>query len=228
MRQMPRLITADEVIASGWEAAGGVIDLAEYVHPSARAAALERLAVRRGDGPPGPLAVILPSDAAPAELEQAARSEAAALVMNDAESAAQLGQAGALLDRFDATARLVPRMTSGTGVYVGRELAASHRRVTGLWYAVADLLIDFDDEPSMPYYFDAGESRLAAPAWTRSRLLTIARAAGINLWGQLDLGFADAPPEHECRRAVRLAELSGFDVLVTRHALAETVPAGRG
>ncbi len=228
MMQMPRFITADEVEAVAGGVAGGVIDLAEYAHPSGRVLAWEHLPAARAGDPSAPLAVILPNDADPHEFERAARSGAAVIVINDAESAPQIERAGALLDRQGGTAGLVPRLTSGRGLHAASELAAAHRRVAGLWYAVADLLVDFDDEPPMPYYYDSGESRLAAPAWTRSRLLTIARAAGIALWGQLDLSFAGAPPDHQLQRAARLARLSGFDVLVTRRPFADAALAGDG
>ena len=215
--RVPRFVTADQVLVPDGDLAGVVIDLDEYAHPSARAAALDQLASTRPDAASAPLAVILPPDPVPAELDAAARTGAANIVVNDAESAEQLRQAGDLLDRSGATAGLVARMTGGRGLHAAPELAGAHRRVAGLWYAVADLLVDFDDDPPMPYYFDAGESRLAAPGWTRSMLLTVARAAGIALWGQLDLSVADAPPVGERQRAARLARLSGFDVVVVRH-----------
>ena len=215
--RVPRFITADELMVPGGDVAGVVIDLDEYAHPSARAAALDRLAAPRPDASSAPLAVILPPDAASAEVEAAARTGAGNIVVNDAESAVQLKQAGDLLDRSGATAVLVARMTGGRGLYAARDLAGAHRRVAGLWYAAADLLVDFDDDPPMAYYFDAGESRLAAPGWTRSMLLTVARAAGIALWGQFDLSFAEPAPAGARERVARLARLSGFDVVVARH-----------
>lgn len=112
-----------------------------------------------------------------------------------AEASTQIEAAASVIEQHSDATMIVPRLTSGRGLYAAQDLARAHPRVTGLWYGVADLLVDFDDEPPMPYYYDAGESRLAAPAWTRSRLLTITRAAGIALWGQLDLSFVSAPPE---------------------------------
>jgi citrate lyase beta subunit len=214
--QIVRLITADGLAEDGDDSSTGLIDLDEYAHPTARAAAWERLTSGRPAGA-APMGVMVPGDVDAADLERAAQAGAGMVVINDAESAAQLRRAGDLLDGQGANVRLIARLTSGRGLSVAREITTAHPRVTGLWYAPADLLVDFDDEPAMLYVYDSGESRLAAPAWTRSLLLTVARAAGISLWGQLDLSFADAPSDVDAARVLRLARLSGFDVLVARH-----------
>lgn len=195
---------------------GSVIDLDEYTHPAEREEALRRLAAMHAADGSGPSALVVSAEIAPSELLGVLACEPAALAINDAESPAQVERLVGILDRSGVTTSLVARLTTGRGLHAAPALAA-HPRVSGLWYAPADLLVDFDDEPSMLYIYDSSESRLAAPGWTRSRLLTIARATGKALWGQLDLSFANAAPVAQAERAIRLARKSGFDMLVARH-----------
>ena len=210
-----RFILARELDAPH-DPGGSVIDLDEYAHPAERAEALRRLAaVHAADGG-RPAAMVVPVETAPADLPDVLRCEPAALVINDAESPAEVEQLAVILDQHGVSTPLVARLTTGRGLHAAPDLAA-HPRIGGLWYAPADLLVDFDDEPPMLYIYDSGEGRLAAPGWTRSRLLTVARATGKALWGQLDLSFADAAPVGRAQRAIRLARRSGFDTLVARH-----------
>lgn len=224
---MLQLVSAGAAANPNTGIAGRLIDLAEYAHPAERAAVWQRLAP--GATESAPTGVIVDGAVDAGDLERAAKAGVRIVVINDAESAAQLRRAGELLDGTGTAAALVGRLTTGHGLHTARDLAAAHPRVAGLWYAPADLVVDFDDEPSMLYLYDSGESRLAAPAWTRSMLLTVARAFGIDLWGQLDLSFAGPPPDAEATRALRLARMSGFDILVTRHAgAADTRTAAAG
>ena len=115
--------------------------------------------------------------------------------------------------------RLVLEVRSGAAFYELEQLCTASGAVEGIWYAAADLLIDFQDRPPGLYFYDNSEPRFAAPRWLRSRTLTFARAFRLELWGQLDLTVSRAA-EEELASCIEGASQSGFDVVVTRHARA--------
>jgi citrate lyase beta subunit len=210
-------VLASEV-TDGHELPGdAVIDLAEYAHPDETLRALAVLS-RAKFGALTEATLVVPAAGAAPVLASAAGLGAGTIALNGVETAAQVQAASQALDASnDGEARLVLRLTSGAGLHRCEELIAASERVSAIWYAPADLLVDFDDEPSDLYVYDSDEPRLAAPGWTRSRCLTVARASDVELWGQLDISFAYAPRPPELAETLRLAALSGFQRVVSRY-----------
>jgi hypothetical protein len=219
--QPPRLpfVLAEALSVTSGEA---VLDLAEYAHPDAvaRLAAGDAAAGLAVDG--APLVPLIPAaDPSPDVLALIARLGCTRVALDRVESAAQVHAARQALERLGARGAggaapaLVARLTTGAGLQAAEAIAAAG--VEALWYAPADLVDDFDPQPPDLYFYDADAPRLAESSWVRSRCLTIARAYGVALWGQLDVTYADAPDGGRAARASRLAEASGFDLLVTRH-----------
>ena len=166
-----------------------------------------------------PVLVRLPADFASEDIAAVQRAGVRTIILSDVTSQAQVQAAASVLMDARTEVRLVLELNSGAALRDAAALAAAHPAVSALWYAMADLVVDLgEDDPAGLYYYDAPEPRLGAPAWTRSRLLTVARAAGVGLWGQLDLTFATPLPEVTLREALGRARLSGFDTIVARHA----------
>lgn len=190
-----------------------VVDLSEYAHPLAAARAAEAIA-SLPEATRGSVIPLLPPDEAPWWRRVAEGAQTVAL-----DRLRDASQAAALADRVPPHARVVARLRGGAALHHAEPIVEALRdaldgRLTGIWYAAADLLVDFRDDPGAHYFVDLDEPRLAAPGWVRSRCLTVAQAHGLELWGQLDLSFDDPPAAEELGRAWRLAEAAAFDVLV--------------
>ncbi len=211
-------VLAAEVTGGDGLAGDAVVDLSEYAHPDETLAALDALERIQGAAR-AELTLVVPAAGAAPVIARVATLDVRVIALDGVESPEQVATAAQMLDASaNRETRLVPRLTSGGGLHRCEELIAASERVTAIWYAPADLLVDFEDEPADLYLYDSEHPRLASPGWTRSRCLTIARARGVELWGQLDLSFAYDPAPADLARALRLAALSGFDRIVSRYA----------
>ncbi len=210
-------VLASELTDGDGLAADAVVDLSEYAHPDETLAALDVLERMQGSAR-AELTLVVPAAGAAPVIARVATLEVRAIALDGVDAPEQVVTTAQLLDASNnRETRLVPRLSSGGGLHRCEELIAASDRVTAIWYAPADLLIDFEDEPADLYLYDSEQPRLAAPGWTRSRCLTIARARGVELWGQLDLTFAYEPAPSDLAQALRLAALSGFDRVVSRY-----------
>jgi citrate lyase beta subunit len=215
-----RFAMPDEVAALNGSNGPAVVDLAEFAHPQAATAAARELGRLAGSEAGRSVALLLPATPDPEQIALASRLGVETVILNRVQSAGEVANAAASLIERGSRASLVLRLSSGAGLHRVEELATAGARVRGIWYAAADLLVDFDEEPEDLYIYDSDETRLAAPSWVRSRCLTVARAFRLELWGQLDLTFAQPPARDAALDALRLARLSGFDVIATRHSVA--------
>lgn len=85
-----------------------------------------------------------------------------------------------------------------------------------IWYGVSDLIVDYRglrapaDLRSPPF------QRVPSSDWTRSKLLVVARALGVELWGQTNLTLVERADRAEWAETCRFAAAEGFDALVER------------
>ena len=209
MRVMPCILCEREHPPTGLEGPV-VLDLSEFAHPDE---------VRRllGAVQPLPAQVIplLPPETNSPAWDIVTRGPLDVIALDRVGSSDQARTLERILSDKQPNARVAVRLRDGAALHHALDIASTFGgRLSAIWYAASDLLVDYRDDPGAMYFYDASFARLAASSWTRSRGLTIARALSVEYWGQLDLTFADPPAHAEITRARRLAAAEGFDAII--------------
>jgi citrate lyase subunit beta/citryl-CoA lyase len=181
-----------------------VLDLVELVADKAAAREAVRPAIGAAAANGAEVYAQVDAAALEADLRACAWPGLAGVVISRVESARQVGEAAALMDRLErqremapGTLKIVAAVETAPGNQSAYEIATASPRVSALTLGRADLVMDLRPEPS-------GEIHLMP--YLMQRLIVIARAAGVTplgaWWRAPDRGLM-ATPENTLRAGER-------------------------